>query len=641
MIIWDKKVAGLFALCFILLISASILKINGSSVDNWNILLGKTKQTNVILGKARPVRIDEWMVVTPLMLSQAKQIPGFPLHNESVGAANIPLLFNLPVRGLSAFFRPQYWGFFIFDFETAFSLYWNLKTIGLFLSFFLLLLLLTANNFWLSIFGSLWLLYSAFMQWWLSTPAMLPEMITALIFSGVSILYMFFAERRVFILLAVPVFIVSTLNFLLCAYPPFQVPLFYLMVTVMVGFCYERWQGNDSRRFASLRVTSLIASLLGTGMIIFFLFPELKSILSIMQNTEYPGSRISAGGALGLERVLSGLYGFFLKENNFPKIWGNICEASNFIIISPVLLLPFIFNLKNWLKKERLLTILLIYQGLLCFWIARGSSLWISKLTLFSMVTELRALVGLGIAIILSIILFFSKPQYRPKWNFIQKFIFGLIVFFLAVLHGFWLNYQTNGFFYGYQIIGAGFLSAGLAYTLLTQRKIPFFIMLGVLLIPNAGINPLARGLSPLMKQDLAYFMEGLDIKARSAEWMVFGDCRIANFLASTGVAVFNGTKAAPELSRMSILYPTGRYQKIYNRYAAISCSANSRPDEIKFTLNHNDFYTLSIHPCNPKLAQAGIDYIVFTYKPSDPEVLCLEPLADKPVNGLYIYKRK
>ena len=168
MMVWDKKIVGLLAICFILLISASILKINGSSVDNWNTLLGKAKSTNVILGQARPVRSDEWMVATPLMLSQAKQVPRFPLHNESVGAANTPLLFNLPVSSLAAFFRPQYWGFFIFDFETAFSLYWNLKTIGLFLSFFLLLLLLTANNFWLSIFGSLWLLYSAFMQWWLS-----------------------------------------------------------------------------------------------------------------------------------------------------------------------------------------------------------------------------------------------------------------------------------------------------------------------------------------------------------------------------------------------------------------------------------------------------------------------------------------
>jgi len=640
MIIWDKKLVGLLAICFILLFFASIFKLNGSSVDSWNTLFGRLKQTNVILGKARAVRIDEWMVVTPWMLSQAKHSPRFPLHNASAGAENIPLLSNLPVRGLAAFFRPQYWGFFILDFETAFSLYWNLKIIGLFLGFFLLLLLFTANNFWLSFFGSLWLLYSAFTQWWLSTPAMMPEMLASLALAALSILYIFFSQSKWLILFSGLVLIIAALNFLLCAYPAFQVPLLYLLVAIVAGFCYDRGKWGDFRRNAGFRWLSLAASFFGIGIILYFISYALKDTLLIIQNTEYPAGRISAGGGLGMARVLSGIYGFFLKENIFPKAWGNICEASNFIIISPWLLLPFIFNIKNWLKKERLLVILLIYQGLLCFWITRGFPLMASKLTLFSLVTEQRALIGLGLANILSAILFFTKPQYRLKWNFVQGIFFSLIAFLLAVLHGFWLNRQSNGFFYAYQIIWASFFCASLAYSLLTQRKFLFFMIIGILILPNLGVNPLARGLSPLMDQELTYFMDGLNIQARSSEWIVFGDCRVANFLKSTGVNVFNGTQAAPELSRMKVLDPAGNYRKIYNRYATISCVTNTRQDEASFSLNHNDFYTLKVHPCNLKLAQLGVNYFVFTYKPANAEVACLEPLSEQSVSGLHIYRR-
>ncbi|MFA5095793.1 MAG: hypothetical protein WC478_00425 [Candidatus Omnitrophota bacterium] len=636
----DKRTAGLVSGCLLLLFLASALKLHGSSVENWNTLLGSQAPSNLILGKPRAVRLDEWMVVTPAIVAQAMIRPCFPAQNESIGAGKIPLLFNLPVKHFCAFFRPQYWGFFFLDLETAFSLYWNLKAFALFLGCFALLLLL-GNKFWLAIAGSLWLFYSAYTQWWFSSPAMLPEMLGAFFLSTAAMLYMLFSRSAVFAAIAGVVFIFSFLNFILFAYPPYQVPLFYLMCAIILGYCCGRAGGERGWRAPGpWRAVILILVLLTIGAGLFFLFIQLRPTLSIIRNTVYPGARSCFGAGMGMERVLGGIYNIFLSENNFPRRWLNICEAANFIILSPFLLLPFFLHFRDWLKKERLLVILLLFQFLLALWITAGFPAAISKFTLFSLVTEQRALLALGTANIISVILFLNRPQYRINCGFGQGFIFMAVIFSAGLLHGLWLNYALEGFFKGYQILIVSVLCAGLGYALLRQQKAVFFLILGSLIFPHAGVNPLARGLSPLTGQDVSRFISRINTPAQASKWIVFGDCRVANFLKSTGVAVFNGTKAAPELAKLSLLDPAGRYRNVYNRYAAICCAANTDQNEINFTLDQIDLYTISIHPCNRKLARLGVNYVVFTYKPSESEAGCLEPLAEGPVNGLFLYRR-
>jgi len=39
------------------------------------------------------------------------------VKNLSLGADHTPLLINVPVAHYVTFFRPQFWGFFFFDFE--------------------------------------------------------------------------------------------------------------------------------------------------------------------------------------------------------------------------------------------------------------------------------------------------------------------------------------------------------------------------------------------------------------------------------------------------------------------------------------------------------------------------------------------
>ena len=87
-------------------------------------------------------------------------------------------LYSLPVRHYTMVFRPQLYGFFLFNLEWAYAWYWNMKVFGLLVSMFLLLRVLTRNT-GLALFGSLWLFFSSYVQWWFSCPPMLPEMLSS------------------------------------------------------------------------------------------------------------------------------------------------------------------------------------------------------------------------------------------------------------------------------------------------------------------------------------------------------------------------------------------------------------------------------------------------------------------------------
>src|ERR1700736_2032873 len=112
------------------------LKLNGSSIGAWDDELYETRPSSrgLLLFKPQHVRSDEWLVWTPAALSQARQTPPFPVRNPSLGAGCAPMLMNLPVAYYTTFFRPQLWGFFIFDFERGFSFCWWCKVFGLLLA---------------------------------------------------------------------------------------------------------------------------------------------------------------------------------------------------------------------------------------------------------------------------------------------------------------------------------------------------------------------------------------------------------------------------------------------------------------------------------------------------------------------------
>jgi hypothetical protein len=166
-----------------------------------------------------------------------------------------------------------------------------------------------------------------------------------------------------------------------------------------------------------------------------------------------------------------------------------------------------------------------------------------------------------------------------------------------------------------------------------------YAVLIGIV-IRNVGVNPVTKGLNPILENPLVMDSKEIHDKDPAARWVLFGDIRLTHLLKSNGINVFNSVKLVPPLTDMKVLDPSGKYDSVYNRYAWITVAPYiGQADTVILRLTNNDGYTIHIDPCSPKLKQLGVDYFVFEQQPKDAEIRCMTKLKEN--QGLFYYKRK
>jgi len=636
---FDYKVFSFLFISSALFILLVIFKIHGSSIPYWNNIIHSDKKEGLILGNPRLIRDDEWGISTPYILSQCAR--NFPLENESFGTGKAPLCtnINLPVYHYITMFRIQNWGFFFMDLERAYSFHWNYKTFGLLISFFLLLMLLTENNFFLSLFGTAWIYLTSMIQWWFSTNST-PEMITSFSVIFISSVYILSSRKKHLILFSLLLFILFSVNFLLCLYPPYQIPAFYLLIFLLTSYLFKHFKKENFKSKMILKIICLIAAIIIPIIIICSFYIEAGETITIMRNTFYPGKRISSGADLGYGKYLSGFYDIYYSEANFPRDWLNVCEASNFIFLFPVVLF---INLKNLLsrKKNDIMEIsLLVYIIVISIWVLYGIPPLIAKLTLLNRVPGNRALYGLGIANIILTIIFLNNKN-SPEKEFLKKFGIPALMIIILIIHGLYLK-SLYEFFNLEKFFLICILFGIISYLMANKKTLLFSTGIIILVLPNYLINPFSIGLSPIFEKELTRVSREIYVRDREAKWVVFGDERIANFLKSTGINIFNGTKYIPDLKTMKNLDPELKYEHIYNRFGYIKViSTENKPhlEDLSFSYNNMLDYSIYINPSSEKLNRIGIKYLVFTYTPLRENLSALIPVEYIKNDNIYILK--
>lgn len=66
----------------IIFVVCILFKINLSSINIWNNFLNENNFTQNILGNAREIRADEWLVQSPTMLAQTLNKDGYKMYNS-------------------------------------------------------------------------------------------------------------------------------------------------------------------------------------------------------------------------------------------------------------------------------------------------------------------------------------------------------------------------------------------------------------------------------------------------------------------------------------------------------------------------------------------------------------------------------
>src|SRR5271157_924909 len=136
LIVFDRKTLYLITFLILALLALTVSKIHYSSIAAWDEIVTEyddsKRPSTVLWGTPKFIRIDEWHIGVPALLSQAAK--HFPVENYSLGGGKAPVLTSLPCRHFSALFLLQNWGFFLLGIEMGFSFYWNYGVISLVLS---------------------------------------------------------------------------------------------------------------------------------------------------------------------------------------------------------------------------------------------------------------------------------------------------------------------------------------------------------------------------------------------------------------------------------------------------------------------------------------------------------------------------
>ena len=217
-----------------------------------------------------------------------------------------------------------------------------------------------------------------------------------------------------------------------------------------------------------------------------------------------------------LDRIFSGFYDIFYRESSFPAKWGNVCEASNFILFYPLIL---ILNIKQMVLKKRVSILeicLLIYLTGLSIFIVYNFPSEFAKLTLFNMIHPNRVLLGLGIgSIILTIIFLNNSKEEKPG-----HVLYFVIFITLMILYNIYLN-SKDAFFDYRKILIVSILYSCISYLLFSKKQILFFILILIMVVPNFFINPFSTGLKPLFNKKITNIISYINNTDPQGKWLV------------------------------------------------------------------------------------------------------------------------
>ena len=606
-------------LIIFLVLLLSVFKINGSSVEIFRGAVFDTSERdpNSLFGRPRAIRSDQYMITIPMIASQ--DINNEATINTDMGEGTNLITQNIPSRNIFALFRPTFFTFYFTD-DTGFSysFHWWAEMGLLLISTYLLLLQLTKKNLWISIGGSLLFVMTPFTQWWNQT-----NMITWISF-GVLFFLKILKEKdwRINILCGLGLSY-SIVTFALLLYPAFQVSVTYIALGIAIGYVISEWK--EIKGNLKLSIPILVTFVILGGSFVLLFIKEYKDVISIISNTVYPGTRFITAGEGDRNLLFNGFYNILLQRDSNTAPFGNQSESSNFFLLFPPLLVWIIYKNINLFRKKKKLDWIAICISLVLIFFTTHYFLplpsIVSKISLMFLIPHQRLLIGFGFgSYILMLYILSKKDIYKPNKSIVDTILLYLLSLSFGMLIcsvGIKLYTTSPDFFKSpkivppeIKIIGASSLVTLLVFLLLKSYKKLFLIaLLSFAFISTGYINPIRRGLDVLTNTEMAKYIRETSEKDDS-KWVVFGDHKIAQYALANNANVLNGVHIYPQFNIWKILDPQGQYIDIYNRYAHIGFAENTDNRPL-VELVQPDALVVNISPCDPKLKELGVKYVL------------------------------
>lgn len=638
------------AICTIVLLLLTAFKISGSSIGIYNdIFYGPGhKDSSLLLNKPRPIRSDEWVWNSQMIMAQKNN--NFERINKNLGnGQDMSLIIDVPYKDWSAIFRPQNLVFFILPFDNAFAFKWWLMAYLLLLACYFFVLYLLPGRRLLAAALALAVLFSPFVQWWYQYITLAP------LYYSLFILIVFMHLLKVNTLKSKLIWGGALAYLMTCMalvlYPPFQIACALVVITFGIGYLLNQTRVNGYKPQAASLII-LVGSFIVAGLLtLAFIYTRHDSVLKI-ENSAYPGRRLVDSGGYNFYHLFSGHLDFQLQfaskadKYQLPKQGiTNQSEDSNFVLLLPFLLLPSIYLLYRDHKRKSgmdwLLTLLSVSFLGFVIWLFVPRLSIISKLTLLSRVPQNRLIIGFGLLNLLAIVIFIKKLTHDKKYIFPENFtlIYTAIIYIFELFLGLHAKNAFPGYLGIYRVLAFALPVPVIMYLILRRRfELAALGLAAFGLFMTIGVHPLYRGTGIISQTKLSK-----DIRAISSRdtgrWAV-EDGYLENFPFLNGAPSLSGIYTVPQLGFWEQVNGANPY--IYNRYAHTNFTFyrdQLENEPTKIELAGGDHFGIDTEPCGQFIKQNDVKYLLTSY-PLNKNDKCLT-LVDEvtyPAKHVYIY---
>lgn len=616
-----RYIIGIIILSYI-----TILGYNGSSIAFWNrIVQPNTDNYNVVLGIARGIRSDEWLVNTPNALSQIYN--GFSSTNNTIMgiSSNVTLYPSLPAFDLSIICNIFNLPFLILPFKNAFALMWFGKLFVIFFAWFELFMIITKNKKVYSLLGTVLITFSAANMWWYCNDLLAYGSLAILI-----IHYFINCNKIIHKLILSVLLAVVGLNYIFVLYPAWQVTYGYVFL------CFVIWMLFENKSKVKWRDSLyLILPLFIIVTITIIVFNNSIDIYNTVTSTIYPGKRFSTGG-----------YGYNLLFNYFTSIffpiisYHNPSEMSNFLSFYPIPIFMSIYYIIVKKNKDLFLIIFSICAILLSLWNYIELPNIMAKVSLISFSIPERSNVVVGFICVLLIIRLMSLHEDKEmlKLKRINAAIISsifIIILTVFICYQILNNYLNTGMIIVSLIIFIPLMSLIIINNKKTNKYLAVILIVLSLYI-GGTVNPINKGLNVLTEKPFAKEVQKIVNVDSNKRWLaVNSHFAIPNYLVANGATTINSVNFYPNLELWHKFDSNETYEYIYNRYAHITVTLTN--NNTNFELIENDKFNVNLNINDIMLLDA--DYIVSQedISPYQNSSVKLELLYEE--DGMYIYK--
>lgn len=614
-------------------------RVNGSSIGVFDTIYGK--EENIItelFGKARPIRSDEFVVQVPYFFSQYFNSFGLNSHMMSLSGQNMIIGYNSPVLDLTLIGKPDIWGYMLFGNEIGLSWYWNFRIIAFLLIGYEMFVILTKNKY-LSLFASICLVFSPALQWWFA-----PHMYQVFFWASTLFVvgyYFFIAHQKWKKVLFTILSISALVGFVVSIFPSLQVPLGLLMLILMVCCLIRdrqelKWEKTDFLRL--LFVIVIVGIVLGVFLV------ESKDAIKLLNDTVYPGKRISTGGDYPFANLFTDP-AMMLTPFQAPKAL-NECEIScfNHFGVLFILYYPYLYYV---VKKKGGSTIvgnaLFIILLIEIFFMIIGFPTWLAKITLFSYMNRMVLVYGFT-AFLFTFWSIQKVWEYRKNLRKSIAFATGCIYIIIYLLA--YRNYGSS--FYSGHISSLiyfviPFILGGFSILLFTKWRKLFFPVFGSwVILTGMFVNPIVIGAESITNHTLVSEAVKINLENPKENWLCLNSLHTQNLLMANGIPVLNAVNFYPDEMKWNLIDPEHEQEDFYNRYLHMLIELTSDPtsfyliskDACQIHLNIEDLKKWDIHYLTTNIGSEtktvlqnyGIQYsVLYTDQASNEEIIKLD----------------